>query len=282
MSWMPLKDYQQESIDELARYCAQVRGYQARGADHPQRDAFEKVTERGYFSPPGFERTPYVCLRLPTGGGKTLLAAHALGTIGDKLLGTDRPACLWITPNTTIRDQTLRGLRDVNHPYRHALQDVLDSSVEVVTIEDALTTPRCVNSNAALVIVTTIQSYRIRDERSGEELAATRRIYRDNGYLHMAFERIPAWARKELACDENGLVDLSLANALRLRRPIVIMDEAHNARTPVSFESLARFGPSFVLELTATPEQKHDPQHPTKPKFASNVLHAASGLLEKR
>ena len=56
------------------------------------------------------------------------------------------------------------------------------------------------------------------------------------------------------------------------------MDEAHNARTPVSFDSLARFGPSFVLELTATPEQRHDPQHPTAPKFASNVLHAVSAL----
>ena len=75
---------------------------------------------------------------------------------------------------------------------------------------------------------------------------------------------------------------MSLANALRLRRPIVIMDEAHNARTPVSFDSLARFGPSFVLELTATPEQRHDPQHPTDPRFASNVLHAVSALELKK
>lgn len=80
----------------------------------------------------------------------------------------------------------------------------------------------------------------------------------------------------------NGNVDLSLANALRLRRPIVVMDEAHNARTPTSFESLARFGPSFVLELTATPEQRHDPQHPTEPRFASNVLYAASALELQR
>ncbi len=56
------------------------------------------------------------------------------------------------------------------------------------------------------------------------------------------------------------------------------MDEAHNARTTTSFESLARFGPSFVLELTATPEHRHDPQHPTNPRFASNVLHAVSAL----
>ena len=151
--------------------------------------------------------------------------------------------------------------------------------MEVVTLEEALTKSGIVRSReTALVIVTTIQSYRLRDEPGGEELAATRRIYRDNGYLQEAFQNLPAQVRAGLACDDNGLVNLSLANALRLRRPIVIMDEAHNARTPTSFESLARFGPKFVLELTATPEQRHDPQHPTDPRFASNVLHAVSAL----
>ena len=244
----------------------------------PEREAFEGLTGRGYYPAPGFEGVPYVCLRLPTGGGKTLLAAHALGEIGRTLLGADRPACLWISPNTTIRDQTLRALRSRHHAYRLALEDSLSASVEIVTIEEALTLPHAVRSDTALVIVTTIQSYRIRDERSGEELAATRRIYRDNGYLQAAFDNMPPWARSELACDENGLVSLSLANALRLRRPIVVMDEAHNARTLTSFESLARFGPSFVLELTATPEQRHDPHDPADPRFASNVLHAVSAL----
>ncbi len=279
--WLPLKDYQQETLRRLADYCMAARSRYDRGMNRFERDAFEAFTGRDYYAPPGFENVPYVCLRLPTGGGKTLLAAHAVGTIGDKLLGTDRPACLWVTPSITIRDQTLRRLVRPTDPYREALQESLDSSIEVLTLEEALTRPRSVESRAALVIVTTIQSYRIRDDR-GEELAATRRIYRDNGYLQAAFDTLPAWAREELARDDNGLVDLSLANALRLRRPIVIMDEAHNARTPVSFDSLARFGPSFVLELTATPEQRHDPQHPTDPRLASNVLHAVSALELKK
>ena len=274
---LALKDYQRETMTRLAEYCDAVRTRSAPDVTRPERDAFEHVTGRSYYSSPGFDGVPYVCLRLPTGGGKTLLAAHAIGTIGRGLLGTDRPACLWITPNTTIRDQTLRALRTPHHPYRQALQDSVSASIEVVTMEEALTTPRTVQADAALVIVTTIQSYRIRDDH-GEELSATRRIYRDNGYLQSAFEHLPPWARSELACDERGQVDLSLANALRLRCPIVVMDEAHNARTPTSFDSLARFGPSFVLELTATPEQRHDPRHPTNPRFASNVLHAASAL----
>jgi type III restriction enzyme len=32
----------------------------------------------------------------------------------------------------------------------------------------------------------------------------------------------------------------SLANALCLRRPVVIVDEAHNANTPLSYDTLAK------------------------------------------
>jgi type III restriction enzyme len=279
MTRLALKEYQKETLQILTEYCREVRRRETLGETRAESDAFRAQTGREYFTAPGFEGVPYICLRLPTGGGKTLLAAESIGEIGRALLGTDQPACLWITPSTTIRDQTLRALRRPTHPYRVALEESLACPVEVVTLEEALTKSGIVRSKeTALVIVTTIQSYRLRDEPGGEELATTRRIYRDNGYLQEAFQNLPAQVRAGLACDENGLVNLSLANALRLRRPIVIMDEAHNARTPTSFESLARFGPKFVLELTATPEQRHDPQHPTDPRFASNVLHAVSAL----
>ena len=149
---LALKDYQRETLARLAEYCDAVRTHAARDAVRPDRDAYEAITGRSYYSAPGFEGVPYVCLRLPTGGGKTLLAAHAIGTIGRGLLGTDRPACLWITPNTTIRDQTLRALKTPHHPYRQALEDAVSASIEVVTLEEALTTPRTMQAAAALVI----------------------------------------------------------------------------------------------------------------------------------
>src|SRR5206468_10766972 len=105
-----LKDYQKETVQKLGEYCNAVRS--AGAARRRERDAFEAITARNYFAPPGFDGVPYVCLRLPTGGGKTLLAAHAVGTVARQLLGSDSPVCLWICPSTTIRDQTLRVLRD--------------------------------------------------------------------------------------------------------------------------------------------------------------------------
>ncbi len=274
-----LKNYQKETDAKLAEYCGTVRAARATGARRPERDAFELATARDYFSPPGFDGVPYICLRLPTGGGKTLFAAHAIGTVAKRLIGIDAPACLWICPNTTIRDQTLRVLRD--KPYDHhylALRDALGPDVSVITIEDALQQVNLVAGRAPLVIVTTIQTYRVKDEKSGAEVEANRRIFRDDGYLQSAFDDLPAFLKSRLSKDPNGLVNLSLANALSIREPIVIMDEAHNARTPTSFESLTRFGPSCVIELTATPQQEHDP---ARELYASNVLYPVSALQLK-
>ncbi|MBW6507899.1 MAG: type III restriction endonuclease subunit R [Rhodobacteraceae bacterium] len=46
----------------------------------------------------------------------------------------------------------------------------------------------------------------------------------------------------------------SLGNALRIIRPIVVVDEGQKAVSDLAFRTLYDFNPSFVLELTATPK----------------------------
>ncbi len=70
-----------------------------------------------------------------------------------------------------------------------------------------------------------------------------------------------------MECYENGQPIPSLSNLLRLHRPIVIVDEAHNVRSDISFLTLARFNPSCILEFTATPKSG---------ARASNVLYTIS------
>jgi type III restriction enzyme len=273
MAGMELKEYQRESLDTIARFCDLVRGAVGDGALRPVHDAYYTACGRDFLEVPQLPSVPYFCLRVPTGGGKTLIASHAVGTVAKHLGYQDRPLCLWVTPTTTIREQTLRGLRDRQHPYREALREGLGGeALEVLTIEEALAANRAMLSSAAVIVVTTIQSYRIDEE-------ANRKVYQDDGYLMDHFSGLPAWIREQLAEPESGRVALSLANVMKLRGPIVIMDEAHNARTRISFDSLARFGPLAVLELTATPQQNHAPQREV---YASNVLHAVSALQLKR
>lgn len=277
MAGLQLREYQRESLDAIGRFCDAVRAAVGRNALRPVHDAYYAETGRDFIEVPQLPNVPYVCLRVPTGGGKTLIAAHAVGVIAKRLGHQDRPLCLWVTPSTTIRDQTLRGLRDREHAYHLALREALGVPVEVLTVEEALSVNRSMLSSSAVIVVTTIQSYRIDEE-------ANRKVYQDNGYLMDHFANLPAWVREQLAeagngNGGNGRVSLSLANVMKLRGPIVIMDEAHNARTRVSFDSLARFGPLGVLELTATPQQDHDPD---KEQYASNVLHAVSALQLRR
>ena len=69
-----------------------------------------------------FGEMPYVCLRLPTGGGKTVLASYAVSVAQKAYLEEDYPIVLWLVPTNTIRQQTLDALKTVGHPYRKKLE----------------------------------------------------------------------------------------------------------------------------------------------------------------
>ena len=203
---------------------------------------------------------PYVCLRVPTGGGKTLLACHAIGLAMDELLHAERAVVLWLVPSNTILDQTAAALRDPRHPYRWALESAC-GTVEVVIIEEALRLSRATVDGQTVVIVSTLQVFRVEDPTG-------RKVYDQNGVFLEHFTHVPADRLADLKQGADGNPKPSLVNMLRLRRPIVIVDEAHNARTDLSFSALGDVLPSCIIEFTATP---------ARAKHPSNVLHYVSG-----
>jgi hypothetical protein len=214
---------------------------------------------------------PYVCLRVPTGGGKTLLACNAAGIAMTELLHAERAVVLWLVPSNTILDQTADALRDPRHPYRRALE-LACGSVEVVTIEEALRLPRATVDGQTVVIVSTIQAFRVEDTTG-------RKVY-DGNNSHMVEHllNVPADRLAELLSGADGKPKPSLVNMLRLRRPIVIVDEAHNARTLRSFIALGSVRPSCIVEFTATPSTGADEviNGKKEPMPPSNVLHRVS------
>ena len=202
---------------------------------------------------------PYVCLRLPTGGGKTLLACHSISVANEEYLRKDNSVVLWLVPSNAIKDQTLNALKDRSHPYWQALKSSL-GQVTVVDIEEALHLPESTLTGSTTIIISTLQAFRVEDKEG-------RKVYENSGYLAHHFTNLPAEIKNKLPRNANGVLECSLANVLRLNRPLVIIDEAHNARTALSFDTLAHFHPSAVIEFTATPATKNNP---------SNVLHSVS------
>jgi type III restriction enzyme len=257
-----LKDYQIQTLKALRKFLEKT--VELNDAD----TAFYAMTKRPFVPPPNLDGLPYVCLRIPTGGGKTILAAHSISVAADSYLRSDTPTVLWLVPSQTIREQTLATLQDRAHPNRRALADRFGENVRVMTVADALYAKRADYDGGAVVIVATIQAFRV-EETEG------RKVYEANGELMDHFTGLDGALRDALEIGPSGDPVQSLANVLRLRRPMVIVDEAHNARTDLSFDTLARLKPSLIIEFTATPvtPEEHKPE---KGIYASNVLHQVS------
>ena len=257
---LQLKEYQARALEALRDYFIAYKKFGKAST------AFYETTEKWvgaglpYNNVPQMAGLPYVCIRIPTGGGKTVVACHAAGVIQKELLGAERSLVLWLVPSNTIKDQTIKAIRNKNHPYRQALEKSM-GQVEVMDIGQALYLKKSVLLGQSVIIVSTVQAFRV-EETEG------RKVYDQSGELQEHFVNIPLSKREDLECYEGTKKPIpSLANVLKLHRPIVIVDEAHNARTHLSFETLARFNPSCIIEFTATPDTEDNP---------SNVLYRAS------
>jgi type III restriction enzyme len=197
--------------------------------------AFYEATNVAYRNAPAVvEGTPYVCLRVPTGGGKTLMAAHSIGIAARDYLQTTNPMVLWLVPSTAILDQTLAALKDEGHAYRAALLQAFNRNFTVMDKAEALAMSRADATGGAVIIVSTIQSFR-REDDSGKENTEGLKVYEDAGVLMDHFSNLTEAQIAELDLIEGGSRPIySLANLLKLHRPMVIVDEAHNSRTALS------------------------------------------------
>lgn len=252
------KTYQTQVLDSVTAY------FQACHELPTASLAFTATTERLWqrgvrYNPlPGFAPDmPYFCLRVPTGGGKTWLAAKSVARVNTHLLRCEHSVILWLVPSKPIREQTIKALQDRAHPYHLALREA--GPVTVLDLDEAKSLTRATLDTSTTVIVATRQAFQVEEEEC-------RKVYQSSGALMHHFDKLSS-SQRDTLLSEGDTTPYSLANVLRLRRPFVIVDEAHNSRTELAFEMLARLAPSGILELTATPDLERSP---------SNVLHSVS------
>lgn len=279
---LTLKKYQEEALNALesfmqatnegnmtAAYAQTLSRQQRRvsqtagdGGEAPYRDTFARA--EGARS-----GVPHVCLRIPTGGGKTVLGAHAVarvaGTLGARQLWGQRPVVLWLTPTDMIRRQTLHALQQPDHPYALALAGHFGADVAVLELEQFATLSPEDWGHKAVILVATIQTFRINSTQLRQAYSVDDALPRHFQRLAQAVPRALDGLELLTAADVNrypgdpltqvdiGQPKASLANLLYVLRPVVIVDEAHNAQTDTSFKTLARFNPACIIELTATP-----------------------------
>lgn len=271
-----LKEYQSDCLKVLDTFLRLARDKGAKAAfnqsDSRPLDALKRRSEYAVIpSWPESEAFPYVCLRVPTGGGKTIIAAHTVGVAARAFLHAERALVLWLAPSNTIVEQTLKALRDRRHPYRAALDEAFKGCVTVLSTQEALSVKPGTLDADTTIVVATMQTFRVAAKEG-------RLVYRGNGELMDHFANLPPTQLallEQTDADGNpvaqgGTFAKSLANVFRLRMPLVIVDEAHNARSDLSYETLRRFNPAGIIEFTATPAAH------TKTKVGSNILFSVS------
>ncbi|MCW4012846.1 MAG: DEAD/DEAH box helicase family protein, partial [Candidatus Bathyarchaeota archaeon] len=134
---MQLKDYQEKTLGALKTYLDTARLGDPKKAfeDCLRAEGTYRKDTYGPLQNP-LESVPYVCLRLPTGGGKTILASHTIHVAARSYLEQDFPVVLWMVPTNIIRQQTVEALKNPHHPYRQAIDDEFDGRVSVFDVAD--------------------------------------------------------------------------------------------------------------------------------------------------
>lgn len=255
---MELKRYQRDVLDDIEAYLAALD--KSNGINAAWREYW---AERGMGGVSG-ERTlpigipsykddlggvPNVCIKVPTGGGKTFLAASSVKTIFDRLPTGKSKFVVWLVPSDAILTQTIANLSKPDHPYRQRLNQDFGGAVNVYTKEQLLNAqnfkPTDVMENLS-VAVFCYASIRANPTKKDDK-----KIYQENGNL-LAFSEY--FSDRELLLADTP--DTALMQVVRQMNPVVVVDESHNAKSELSIAMLKNLNPSFVLSMTATPTER--------------------------
>lgn len=225
---------------------------------------------------------PNVCLKIPTGGGKTLLGTIAVDRINAEAFKTQTGLVLWVVPSDAIYSQTWRTLANREHPYRQMLERASGGRVKMLEKNDAFTKQDVDNYLCVMLIM--LQAGSVKTESK-----AARIMFRDTGRYPSFFPDVDdatanaALLREHPDLEVNDLTEegfaiggvmakQSLANVLRLTRPLVVIDEGHKAYSATALNFIASHNPRFILELSATPNPR---------EHISNVLVNVTGTALK-
>jgi type III restriction enzyme len=243
---MELKPYQQEVINDLALFLETIQ------VTKNVADAFTDFWTMHPKTPlqpfPGkaiepyknnIPQVPHVCVKVPTAGGKTFIACNAIKTIFDAFHYDRKKAVVWLVPSITILDQTIKNLKNTNHPYRQKINSHFGNKVEVYD-KQALLQGSSFNATSVQeqlsIFVLSFDSLRAKNKED-------RKVYQENGNLQ-SFGAM-------LGNEE----DISLMRVIQALNPVLIVDESHNAESDLSVEMLTNLNPCFILDLTATPRK---------------------------
>lgn len=207
------------------------------------------------------EPYPRICIKIPTGGGKTVLAVEAIREFQNIFLKRSTGLVVWIVPTETIYSQTVNKLRDKSNFLRQLL-DQASGGKTIILEKGQRLTEQDIKDNLVVLFVM-IQSV---SRKNGKE---SLKVFQDSGGYESFFpldnrydlhkQMIQQIPNLDVISDVNTAfpqIKTSLGNAIRITNPLIIIDEIHKVFSEQARETINKLNPSMVLGLSATP--KHE------------------------
>ena len=267
---MILKEFQKRALEQVRGFVEQLSEQREKAQEIQKQfpgteidwaeQAWKKSSTRPYVPRRNGldEPLPAFCLKIPTGGGKTLLATKVIDLVNTHYRRRQTGLVLWIVPTTQIYNQTLKALKDRDHPYRQQL-DLASAGRTLVLEKTSRFGPRDIRECLCILMLMLPSANRTTKEQL--------RMFRDSGGFERFFpgeddisghrqllERIPNLDAFE---QQGGMwgrhAKTSLGNTLRLLQPLIVLDEGHKAYSRNAKKTLEGFNPCMILELSATP-----------------------------
>lgn len=270
---MQLKDYQQTALSNIRRYLEHLAEMKKKADQVTDPDlAFDfaqTAWKKAGLPPPYSPRKnglgqclPTFCLKVPTGGGKTLLAVKSIDLVNMIYRKRRTGLVLWIVPTTQIYRQTIQSLKDKDHPYRQHL-DLATGGRTLIREKTERFTPQDVEQNLVVMMLMLPSANRLTKE--------TLKLFKDSGGFQDFFppeddakaqaELLRRFPNLDTFDSESGFwgrqAKTSLGNTLRMLSPLIILDEGHKAYSKQAQATLFGFNPTMIVELSATPTESN-------------------------
>ncbi len=204
---------------------------------------------------------PRFVLKVPTGGGKTLLAVEAIRAYQNLFARKRTGLVVWIVPTETIYTQTVQKLRDKSHHLRQLLDQASGNRTLILEKGQRLTAQDIENNLVILFVM--IQSISRANNKEALKVFQDSGGYEgffplDNRYdLHAELLRqFPNLDFISALGAANPLIKTSLGNAVRVSRPFIIIDEIHKVFSDTARATIDNLNPEMVLGLSATPKRE--------------------------
>lgn len=268
---MQLKEYQRRVLETIRSYLELLTAWRKKADDNSDLEvdfpskAWEKAGLARRYLPRknGLgQPLPAFCIKVPTGGGKTLLAVKTVDLVNAVYRKKQTGLVLWIVPTTQIYRQTIQHLKDRDHPYRQHFDLASGGSTLILEKADHFA-PLDVQENLVVLMLMLPSANRKTKE--------TLKVFKDSGGFQDFFppeddikaqeamlKRFPNLDTYDKASGFWGRqIKTSLGNTLRTLAPLIILDEGHKAYSEGAQDTLRGFNPCLIAELSATPVQSN-------------------------